>query len=147
VLPVQPLRPAGRRPALLLVALLTACSGGSSGADTIEVGGEPVPASQLVGAAAGLCQAAGEARSDLATARATFFNRSHADIHVIARALESVDRSQAGRILTAKQRVESELLSEGPPAPTLAADLRRLFAATRSGLRRLDVPVPDCGES
>jgi hypothetical protein len=130
------------RTAIAFASLLAACSGGSSGAAAIEVGGEPVPATRLAGAAAGLCQAAEEARSDAAIARATFYDRSHADIHVIARALEDVDRRRAGRILVTKQRVEAELLSGG--SPTLSADLRQLFVATRAGLRRLDVSVPDC---
>jgi hypothetical protein len=130
------------RAALVLAALLAGCSGGSSGAATVEVGGEPVSAARLAGAAAGLCQATEEARSDVDTARTTFYDRSHADVHVIARALEDVDRTRAGRILLAKQRVEAELLSGG--SPTLPADLRQLFVATRAGLRRLDVSVPDC---
>jgi 4-diphosphocytidyl-2C-methyl-D-erythritol kinase len=63
-------------------------------------------------------------------------------VHTIAAALERVDRAKAGRILEAKQPVEAGLLGGG--SATLAADLRQLFAATRAGLRRLDVPVPDC---
>ena len=131
------------RAALVLAAVLAGCSRGSSGAATVEVGGEPVSATRLAAAAAALCQATEEARSDVDAARTTFYDRSHADVHVIAQALEEVDRSRAGRILLAKQRVEAELLSGG--SPTLPDDLRQLFLATRAGLHRLDVSVPDCG--
>lgn len=99
-------------------------------------------ATRLAGAATALCQATEEARSDVDAARTTFYDRSHADVHVIARALEEVDRARAGRILLTKQRVEAELLSGG--SPTLSDDLRQLFLATRAGLRRLDVSVPEC---
>jgi hypothetical protein len=75
------------RNALTLAVLLTACSGKPSGA-AIEVGGESVPTTQLAAAAAGICQAAREAGSDVAAARTTFYDRSHREVHTIAAALD-----------------------------------------------------------
>ena len=56
-------------------------------------------------------------------------------------ALEDVDRAQAGALLQAKEKVESELAA---PPPALPDDLRRLAAAYRDGLGRLAIEAPSC---
>ena len=120
--------------------------GGVTGARTITVDGEAIPASRLTDALQGLCDAGAEARGDVGTARATFYDRSHDDLHVLARALDPVDPSTAARLLEAKQRVESGLDAR-PPPPTLSDDIAALVTATRAGLGKLSVPGPDCPDA
>lgn len=131
------------RSAAALALAAVACSGGSSGATTVVVGGEAVPAERLEAAALGVCQATGQVTSDAGAARKTFFGKAHDGLHTIARALEDVDRRAAADLLQAKQAVEADL-SGNPSAAVLGADLRRLAAVTRAGLDRLDIAVPGC---
>ena len=133
-------------PAALAAALLaaaggiSACSGGSSGARTVDLGDGRIPEARLVAAAEGLCRAADQA-ADQEAARLTFFGQSHDLLHTIARALEDVDRKAASEVLVGKQAVESDFAAG---SPALGADLVALAAATRAGLARLDVSVPPC---
>lgn len=120
-----------------------ACSGGPSKVTTVVVGGEAVPAERLGGAAAGVCGAAGQAASDAGAARKTFIGEAHDGLHIIARALEDVDRRAAADLLRAKQAVEADF-SGNAPAAVLGDHLGRLAALTRAGLDRLDIPVPGC---
>jgi MoxR-like ATPase len=118
-----------------MVALATACNGGSD--RTITVAGQPVAVAPLVDAHAALCQAAAEPDA----ARRHFFDRAHEPLHTVARALEDVDRAQAAQLLQAKEKVESEL--SNPPA-SLADDLRWLAGVYRDGLGRLAITAPPC---
>jgi hypothetical protein len=137
-----------RLPSVLVVAALmalTACDGNGNGGDrTLDVGGEKVPVSRLEEAASGLCTARDQARGDVAQAGTTFYDRSHDALHTIARALERVDRTQAGSLLEAKQRVEADLMNAGTPPATVAADLDRLAGVTRAALAAVSVDVPAC---
>jgi hypothetical protein len=123
--------------ALALVVALGACGGDSDDDRTITVAGQPVAAAPLVDAHAGLCQAAAQPDA----ARRLFFDRSHEALHTVARALEDVDRAQAGELLQAKERVESELAA---PPPSLPDDLYRLADVYRAGLGRLAITAPPC---
>jgi hypothetical protein len=118
-----------------MVALATACNGGSD--RTITVAGQPVAVAPLVDAHAALCQAAAEPDA----ARRHFFDLAHEPLHTVARALEDVDRAQAAQLLQAKEKVESEL--SNPPA-SLADDLRWLAGVYRDGLGRLAITAPPC---
>lgn len=130
--------------AVAILLVLTACDGGGDGARTIEVEGEDVPVSRLEEAAAGLCAARDQARGDVMQARTTFYDRSHDALHTIARALDRVDRTQAGLLLEAKQRVEADLMNAGTAPGTVAADLDRLAEVTRASLADLSIGVPAC---
>ncbi|MGH2767562.1 MAG: hypothetical protein ACRD0D_13870 [Acidimicrobiales bacterium] len=91
----------------------------------------------------GLCLALEQAGADVRAARKTFFDRSHEALHIIARAVQRVDRPAAARVLEAKQAVEAKF--EGGPGPAdLQAALRRLLAAARAALGRLSVEHPTC---
>lgn len=128
-----------RHVAVLTLVLAAACDGGGGSAndDTITVAGQPVAVAPLVDAHAGLCQAAAQPDA----ARRLFFDRSHEALHTVARALEDVDRAQAGELLQAKEKVESELAS---PPPSLPQDLRRLADVYRAGLGRLAITAAPC---
>jgi hypothetical protein len=124
--------------AIALVLMATACGAGSEDAPaTITVAGQPVAVTPLVDAHAGLCQAANQPDA----ARRLFFDRSHEALHTVARALEDVDRAQAGELLQAKEKVESQLSA---PPPSLPDDLRRLADVYRTGLGRLAITAPPC---
>ena len=129
--------------AAVVLLLVGACSGGSPGPASVEVGGESVPVGSLKAVVEGVCRATGQAATDTEEARRTFFGQAHQGLHTIARGLEDVDRSAAADVLVAKQAVEADL-SGGRPASTLVADLRRLAEATRGALDRLGVSVPAC---
>ena len=121
--------------AVAVLVLATACADDEP--TTITVAGQPVPVASLVDAHAALCEAA--AAPD--AARRLFFDRSHEQLHTVARGLEDVDRAEAARLLQAKEKVESELPS--PPA-SLPDDLRTLAAVYRDGLGRLAITAPPC---
>ena len=126
-----------RTAAVLALAVLAACGGGDAADKTITVAGQPVAVASLVDAHAALCE--GATAPD--AARRLFFDRSHEQLHTVARALEDVDRAQAAQLLQAKERVESDLPN---PPPTLPDDLRRLAGVYRDGLGRLAITVPPC---
>lgn len=89
---------------------------------------------------AALCAARDQAADDVEAARVTFTDRVHEPLHELAKALETVDRAAAGRLLAAKQAAEAALSRN---APGLPADLSRLVGATHAGLDRLGEPA-DC---
>ena len=117
---------------LLLVLVAGACATGKSAADNA-----------YARALAGLCVARDQAARTPTRVRTTFFDRSHGTLHVLARALENVDRSATARVLETMNRVEVDLASDRPPT-SLGADLDRLISTTRAGLRRLDQPASGC---
>ncbi len=122
----------------LALALLVACGGGDG--DGGDSGGETAGFRE---AAIALCAARDQAGADVMAARTTFYDRSHDALHDIARALDPVDRAASGRLLEAKQQVETGLDASPPPAD-LVADFQRLADVTRAGLAELDVDVPPC---
>jgi hypothetical protein len=143
---------AGMRPPLCLRPVLAgcaawlvagACSGAASSPGTVQVAGQSVPSGQLSAVADAVCRAAGEAPGDPAGAGQTFLGQAHDGIHLIARGLQGVDRRESANVLVAKQAVEADIAGQAGGGK-LAADLRRLAGATRSGLSRLGVTVPAC---
>jgi hypothetical protein len=129
-----------------------ACNGSDSGppatgttGPTIVVAGDPVPVAQMTDALANLCTAQDEAPDRPQAAEARFFDRSHTTLHLVARAVEDVDRSLAARLLEAKQKVEADFsgLASGD---RVADDLASLVTVTRDALDRLAVPVPPCAK-
>jgi len=138
-------RRSGLAAVVLAVALVAAgCTGDDRSPTSIEVGDEDVPATRLADALQGVCLARAQALAgNSLAAQETFFDRSHDTLHVLALALEGVDRAKAGELLLAKQLVESDLES-GATRAALAQDLGRLAEVTRSGLARLDISTPPC---
>ncbi|MEA2932986.1 MAG: hypothetical protein QOI56_1771 [Actinomycetota bacterium] len=117
----------------------------STPGSTIVVAGEPVAVAQVTDALANLCTARQEAPDRPQAAEARFFDRSHTTLHLVARALEDVDRSLAARLLEAKQKVESDF-SGLATGDRVADDLGALIEVTRAALDRLAVPVPPCAK-
>jgi len=131
---------------LLAVALVAAACGSDGG----ESDGPSVPPSGALGpitseaaavAVRGLCDL--ESATDRAEAEATFLDRSHETLHVIAAATEVRDRGAAADVLEAKQRVEADLAGADLP-PDFAADVVALIDATRAALDAIGLDAPAC---
>jgi hypothetical protein len=105
--------------------------------------GETVSTSRLRAIAAGLCEAAQQAGTDISAAAKTFNSKSHDGLHLIARGLQEIDRPASAILLEAKQKVEGDISSKAA-GPQLAADLRSLSDVTRASLARFNVNVDAC---
>lgn len=139
--------------AVVLLALAGACGGdgnddasaGAPDGSGFEVVGEQT-ADEMVAAVAAVCEAAGQAPTDLPAAEQTFHTKSHDGLHSIARQLEEVDRAAAAKLLTAKEQVESDF-AEPAAAATIHHDLLALADAAGAGVRLLAprAAPPNCG--
>ena len=118
-------------------------SGGKPAPAVVAMAGETVATGRLLTIAAGICDAARQAPTDIEAARQTFFGQSHDGIHLIARGLQDKDRAASATLLEAKQKIEADFLAP-PPGPQVAADLRALVAVTRSSLARFKVSADPC---
>jgi hypothetical protein len=80
---------------------------------------------------------------DAPAANATFYDRTHQELHVIAAATEEQDRAKAASLLEAMQRVEAEL--ERPLLPAgFSTDVESLVGATREALASIGLDAPGC---
>jgi hypothetical protein len=130
--------------ALGFVLLGSACGGsddddvtspppsGALGPVTTEAAGEAV---------LGLCELADA--TDAAQAEATFLDRAHETLHVIAAATEVRDRAAAASLLEAKQVVEADLSERNLPAG-FGGDVGMLIGATRAALAAIGLDAPAC---
>lgn len=136
----------------LLVSTLLACAmvaaacgsdGGESDDPSILPSGAlgPVTPEAAAEAVRGLCDL--ESATDRAEAEATFLDRSHETLHVIAAATEVRDRDAAADLLEAKQRVEADLVDLDLP-PGFAADVGALIQASRAALDVIGLDSPAC---
>jgi hypothetical protein len=132
-------------PTLLAFALVAACGsdGGASDDPSIPPSGAlgPVTAEAAATSLRGLCDL--RTQTELAEAEATFLDRSHETLHVIAAATEERDRDAAADLLEAKQRVEADLAGADLP-PGFAADVGALIEATRAALGAIGLDAPSC---
>jgi ribosomal protein S18 acetylase RimI-like enzyme len=142
--PVRPRRRTFRLALILFVLWMAACGPEENGNPS------PPPPSGALGpvtpgaaeeAVRGLCDL--RTATDRVEAEATFLDRSHATLHVIAAATEVRDRGAAADLLEAKQRVEADLAG-GDLRPGFAADVRALIDATRAALAAIGLDAPAC---
>lgn len=112
-------------------------------AGSVSMAGQTVTVARLLSIAAGLCEAASQAPSDVAAAEKTFNSRSHDGLHVIARGLEDVDREAAATLLQAKQKVEGDFSGDALGSQ-VAPDLRQLHEVTVASLARFNVTAGAC---
>lgn len=142
----------GRREtaAVLLAAALSlgACGGDGGGSDHVSTP-SALPSGSLgvvtLEAARATVQGLCGVREapDASAAKATFYDRTHDELHVIAAATEEQDRSAAASLLEAMQRVEAEL--EHPPLPEgFSADVDALVGTTRAALEAIGLGAPAC---
>ena len=121
----------------------TTTAASTTTAGSVSMAGQTVTVARLLAIAAGLCEAAAQAPTDVAAAEKTFNSRSHDGLHLIARGLEEVDREAAATLLQAKQKVEGDF-SNAAAGEQVATDLRTLSEVTKSGLARFNVSVDAC---
>jgi len=129
--------------AIALVAAACGSDGGGNGDPSTPPSGALGPVTDQAAAEAvrGLC--ALESTTDRAEAEATFLDRSHETLHVIAAATEGQDRAAAADLLEAKQRVEADLAGADLP-PDFAADVWALIQATHAALEGIGLDAPAC---
>ena len=113
------------------------------GDPAIAVDGEEFSESELQDAVVGLCSARESAPDDVADAEAAFLDRAHRPLHVLAAAVEDDDRELAGRLLVAKQIVESEFNGDRDPQE-LEQDLGELLDVTVEALQVLGIEAQTC---
>jgi hypothetical protein len=112
---------------------------------SVTMAGQTVTTAKLRAIAAGLCESAQQAPTDLSAAEKTFQGKSHDGLHLIAKGLQDIDRPASATLLEAKQKVEADF-SNDAPGEQVAADLRSLSEVTKSSLARFNVTVDACPE-
>lgn len=130
-----------------MVVALTLVAAGCR--DDGEPDGESLPSGSLgvvtpdaaTTAVLGLCDLT--SATDVVDARATFLDRSHWTLHVIAAAAEARDRAAAAALLEAKQRVEAALARPQLP-PRFKRYVETLIGATRDALDAIGLDAPAC---
>jgi hypothetical protein len=137
------------RAAWVVASMVTlAACGGYGGSDQVTTppalpsGSLGVVTSEAaVAAVQGLCDV--RDAPDVPAASATFYDRTHQELHVIAAATEEQDRAKAAALLEAMQRVEAEL--ERPLLRAgFSADVEGLVGATRGALASIGLDAPGC---
>lgn len=139
-----------RRPALALVTALVLAACATDGATPSPSAPTALPSGELgvvtqeaaSAAALGLCEVLSGLPTDPETAMATFHDRVHEELHVIAAATQVEDRAAAAALLQAKERVEADF--DGPDAADAGGDLEALAAALRDALAAIGLTAPDC---
>jgi ribosomal protein S18 acetylase RimI-like enzyme len=131
---------------LLAVGLVVASCDSESGGNedpSVPPSGAlgPVTPEAAAEAVRGLCEL--RTATDRDEAEATFLDRSHATLHVIAAATEERDRGVAADLLEAKQRVEADLAGADLP-PDFTGDVGALIEATRAALDAIGLEAPAC---
>lgn len=130
--------------ALGLVLLGSACADpdGTDAASPPPSGALGPVTSEAAGEAVlGLCELSDE--TDAAQAEATFLDRAHETLHVIAAATEVRDRAAAASLLEAKQVVEADLTDTNLPSG-FGDDVGRLIESTRTALAAIGLDAPAC---
>jgi|GEM_PF-1620635 len=130
-----------------LAVLLAACGGRGGRAPEPTASGSlgTVTASDARVLVAALCELEGPAATDPDRAGRIFYDRAHEALHVLAAAVEPVDRAAAAALLVAKERVEADLAGPGlsDAFPDHAA---HLLEATRAALGAVGLPAPSCDD-
>jgi hypothetical protein len=133
-------------PLTAALMLLAACAGGGTIAASPAASGPSgslgvVTAQAAAAAVSALCQMRGAADRD--AANGVFYDRAHSTLHVLAAAVENVDRVSTGQVLVTMQRVEADLEADALPA-SFAGDASALLESVRSALAAVDLPAPRC---
>lgn len=131
---------------LLALALLPACggSGGDGSAPSGPSGSLGVvtqPAADR--AVSALCTMLTTSQ-DRERLTALFEDQAHQELHVIAAATQERDRTAAGAMLLAKERVEADLAQRELPA-SMHDDTVALMRRTQDALVAIGLDAPACG--
>jgi hypothetical protein len=96
---------------------------------------------RLQAAVASLCEA--RAEGDPRVVERLFFDQAHAQMHVLAQALDDDHRERAAELLEAKQRVEADLAGS---SAAVSSSLTELIGAAVNGLTALSIDPPNCAQ-
>jgi hypothetical protein len=96
---------------------------------------------RLQAAVAALCEVRTE--GDPSVAERLFFDRAHAQMHVLAQALDDEHRKRAAELLEAMQRVEADLAGN---SAAVSSSLTELIRAAVNGLTALSIDPPTCAQ-
>jgi hypothetical protein len=110
---------------------------------SVTMAGQTVTTARLRAIAAGLCEAASQAATDVSAAEKAFSGKSHDGLHLIAKGLQDIDRPASATLLEAKHKVEADF-SNNAPGAQVATDLRSLSEVTKTSLARFNVSVDAC---
>lgn len=134
------MKPARPVTAFFLAAILAACT--SSGVTAPPTpGGDRISAETARSLVADLCSMRGT--GDEQRANATFYDRIHDLLHVLAKRVQEKDAVAAAHLLEAKNRVEEDLAAVELPE-FFADDLGKLTRSVRASLRTLGMEPPSC---
>ena len=100
-----------------------------------------VSGARLRGAIVALCETRGE--EDPRVVERLFFDRAHAQMHVLAQVLEEGHRRRAAELLEAMQSVEASLAAD---TGTASAGMSELIRAAAKGLTALSIDPPSCAQ-
>jgi hypothetical protein len=130
--------------ASVVLALCGCLPGAGDGTAEVQAPVGPAGDTALRDAITGLCEAAEAAKASVPKARVVFYDRSHDQLHELARRAQERDRAVTADLLVAKESVERDFLS--PRSwPRVAGDLDRLDQAARAALRAVAIqPPPGC---
>jgi hypothetical protein len=134
--------------AVLLASLLAACgdastSGGAAPGPTVTGSLGAFDTSDAAAVVSGLCELRDPeiSRDD---ANTTFFEQVHSRLHVLAAAIEPIDRPASGTLFEAKEKVELDL--QGPQLPaSFGDDVSSLLEAVTKALDVAGLPSGRCG--
>jgi hypothetical protein len=96
---------------------------------------------RLRAAVVALCET--RAEEDPEVVETIFFDRAHAQMHVLAQELGDGHRRRAAELLEAKQRVEAGLAGN---ASTVSPSMDALIRAAANGLTALSIDPPTCAQ-
>jgi hypothetical protein len=130
-------------PAILGLAVLAACGGGSSGGKTppssLSLHGEKIPVATLTTGLKGLCTVAHDALNP-PIAKTAYFSGPYSDLHQLAGILQG---SPSTKLLRAMEAFEREVLATPPPT-SVAQTANALLGMVDTDLTLLKVPAIKC---
>lgn len=129
----------------MLLAGLASCEANGSGATPAAPSGSlgVVTVEDARRAVSALCEIAAHEVAARDAANATFYDRAHQTLHVIAAAVEVRDRAAAAALQQDKGVVEEDLARQRLPR-SFADDVMALVSGTRDALARVGIDVPPC---
>jgi DNA primase len=129
---------------LLVAGVATVVGAFTVFADRDDAGGavaEEVSGARLRAAVVSLCEA--RAEEDPREVERLFIDRAHAQMHLLAQALDDDHRRRAAELLETMQRVEADLSGN---SAAVSSSLSELIQAAAKGLTALSIDPPTCAQ-
>ena len=135
-------------PPLVVITLATAACGGGGGGPTptpqpaVTGSGGTFTAGDATTVVSGVCDMQ-DLQIGLDRANTIFFERVHEHLHVLAAAVEPIDRNVSADLFEAKERVELDLAEDPLPA-SYSGDVKSLLGAVGAALDTAGLPSHGC---